>query len=171
MERTEKQQEIESLKAAWADVVNAYFVDYRGLTVEQVSEFRKKVRETDASYRVVKNRLAAIAARETPLRALEKHFGGMTGVAWNDEDPVSLAKVIHETAKTTSLTFKAGLVDGSPITADELETITSLPTRPELISIFAGMLKQPISKFASLLLAPMRDFAAVLKQVAEKKES
>lgn len=171
MDRTEKQQEIDSMKQAWQEVSNAYFVDYRGLTVEQASALRAKIRETESSYRVVKNRLAIIAARDTPLKDLQSHFGGMTGIAWNSGDPVALAKVIHQFTKESPLEFKAGLVDGNPIEAKELTTVTSLPSRPELIATFAGMLRQPVSKFASLLLAPMRDLASVLKQVAEKKES
>lgn len=157
------------MKAAWTGVSNAYLVDYRGLTVEQISAMRRRIREVQSSYKVVKNRLALIAAKDTALAGLEEHFDGMTGVAWNSEDPVALAKVIHEVAKDTSLTFKGGIVDGSPIKAEELEAITSLPSRPDLIAIFAGMLKQPVQKFASVLMAPMRDFAAVLKQVADKK--
>jgi large subunit ribosomal protein L10 len=159
------------MKQAWASVSSAYFVDYRGLTVEQVSDLRRKIRETNSSYRVVKNRLAIIAARETALRDLEAHFDGMTAIAWNDGEPVALAKVIHEFMKDSPLQFKAGLVDGSTIAAGELETITTLPTRPEIISVFAGMLLQSVSRFASLLMAPMRDFASVLRQVSEKKGS
>ena len=159
------------MKQAWVGVSNAYFVDYRGLTVEQVSDLRKKIRGTGSSYRVVKNRLAIIAARETPLKDLEPHFDGMTGIAWNSGDPVALAKVIHEFTKDSPLVFKAGLVDRKPIEARELVAVTTLPSRPELIATFAGMLRSPMQKFASLLMAPMRDLASVLRQVAEKKGS
>jgi large subunit ribosomal protein L10 len=169
--RTQKQQEIDSLKQVWLEVSNAYFVDYRGLTVQQASALRAKVREAESSYRVVKNRLAILAARETPLKDLESHFDGMTAVAWNSAEPVALAKVIHEFTKISSLTFKAGLVEGKPIEASELEAITALPSRSDLIAIFAGMLRSPMSKFVSLLMAPVRDLASVLKQVAEKKDS
>ncbi|HXI02944.1 MAG TPA: 50S ribosomal protein L10 [Candidatus Saccharimonadales bacterium] len=171
MNKAEKQQEVETLKQAWLGVTTAYLVDYNGLTVAQVSELRRKVREAEASYRVVKNRLAILAARQGPLKGLERHFDGMTAVAWNEAEPVALAKVIHEFTKESSLAFKGGLVDGHTIEAHELEAITKLPTRPELIAIFAGMLRSPMQKFASLLKAPVRDLASVLRQVAEKKES
>ncbi len=171
MNRTEKQQEIDSLKKQWAGVTNAYFVDYRGLTVAQASDLRRRIRESGSSCRVVKNRLAVIAARETALAPLEPFFEGMTAVAWNGTEPVALAKVIRDFTKDTPLVFKAGLVEGRAIRANELEVVTSLPSRPELIARFAGMLRSPMSSFARLLTAPMRNLASVLRQVGEKKSA
>lgn len=171
MNRTEKQQEIDSLKKGWVGVSNAYFVDFRGLTVAQVSDLRRKVREAGSSCRVVKNRLAIVAARETPLSQLEAYFDGMTAVAWNTTEPIALAKVIRDFTKDSPLVFKAGLVEGRAIKANELEMVTSLPSRPELIARFAGMLRSPMSKFATLLKAPLRDLASVLRQVGEKKNA
>ncbi len=171
MNRTEKQQEIDSLKKGWVGVSNAYFVDFRGLTVAQVSDLRRKVREAGSSCRVVKNRLAIVAARETPLSQLEAYFDGMTAVAWNTTEPIALAKVIRDFTKDSPLVFKAGLVEGRAIKANELEMVTSLPSRPELIARFAGMLRSPMSMFATLLKAPLRDLASVLRQVGEKKNA
>lgn len=171
MNRTEKQQEIDSLKQGWEGVSNAYFVDYRGLTVAQLGDLRRKIRDTGSSCRVVKNRLGILAARETALKPLEKWFDGMTAIAWNTTEPTALARVIRDFTKDSPLVFKAGLVEGKPIEANQLEMITNLPSRPELIGMFAGMLLSPVRTFAGLLKAPMRDLASVLRQVSEKKGS
>ena len=77
MDRTEKHQEVEALREAWSNAQNAYLLDYRGLKVSEASALRRKVKETNSKYRVVKNRLAILAARETPLKEQEALFDGI----------------------------------------------------------------------------------------------
>jgi len=170
MNRAEKKQEIESLKTQFAGANNAFFLDYRGLKVEQVSDLRRRVRATKSSYRVAKNRLAIIAARETPIKDMETLFDGMTAVVWNETDPVALAKVIHEFAKTAPVTIKGGVVEGKKIGVADITSITTLPSRPELVATFAGMIVSPMVKFVSVLKAPVRDLVSVLSQVADSKK-
>jgi len=170
MNRTEKKQEIDALKSGFAGANNAFFLDYRGLKVEQVSDLRRKVRATKSSYRVVKNRLAIIAARETPLKDMDNLFDGMTAVVWNETDPVALAKVLHDFAKTAPILIKGGVVEGRKITTADVAGISSLPSRPELVATFAGMLRSPMVKFVSVLKAPVRDLVSVLSQVADSKK-
>jgi large subunit ribosomal protein L10 len=167
--RAEKQQEIETLKGELRTARNVYFLDYRGMTVAQVSDLRRRVRATKSGYRVVKNRLAIIASRETPLKGMDQLFDGMTAVVWNEADPVALAKVIHEFAKGAPITIKGGVVEGRPVQPKEIEGITQLPGRPELVATLAGMLRSPMVKFVGLLKAPVRDLAVVLRQVADRK--
>jgi large subunit ribosomal protein L10 len=88
---------------------------------------------------------------------------------WNEADPVALAKVIHEFAKTVPMVIKGGVVEGKSVAASEIEGITRLPGRLEMVATFAGMLRSPLVKFVCLLKAPVRDFASVVRQVAEKK--
>jgi len=168
--RTEKQQEVEALRETLRGARNAYFLDYRGLTVAQVSDLRRKVRATKSGYRVVKNRLAIIAVRDTPLKDQAEHFDGMTAVVWNDTDPIALAKVLHEFSKTVPVKVKGGVVEGRGVGPKDIEGITQLPGRPELVATFAGMIRSPMVKFVSVLLAPVRDFASVLKQIADSKK-
>jgi len=167
--RTEKQHEIDGLRETFRAAKNAYFLDYRGMTVAQVSDLRRKVKATRSDYRVVKNRLAIIATRESPLKDMQQLFDGMTAVVWNDSDPIALAKVIHEFSKTVPMVIKGGVVEGRSVEPKEIEGITRLPGRTELIATFAGMLTSPLVKFMGLLKAPVRDFASVLRQVADKK--
>ena len=171
MNRTEKQQEIESLRNAFQNAKTAYFLDYRGLTVAQVSDLRRKVRAAKSGYRVVKNRLAIIATKETPLRDMAPLFDGMTAVVWSEADPIALAKVIHDFSKSVPVTIKGGIVEGKHVAPTDIEGISRLPGRPDLVAIFAGMLRSPMVRFVSVLMAPVRDFASVLRQVAEKRET
>ena len=170
MNRTEKKQEIDALRQGFTTARNAFFLDYRGLKVEQVSDLRRKVRATKSSYRVVKNRLASIAAKESPVKGMEVLFDGMTAVVWNEKDPVALAKVLHDFSKTIPLVIKGGVVEGKSVTASDVTEITKLPGRNELIATFAGMIVSPMVKFVSVLKAPVRDLVSVLSQLADKKK-
>jgi large subunit ribosomal protein L10 len=146
-------------------------VEFSGLKVEQVNELRRKVRQASGRYRVVKNRLAIRASDGTPLAGQAPMFDGPTAVAYSDADPVALAKVLSEFQKSAPIKVKGVVLEGKPMPATALEGIVNLPSRPELISRFAGMLRSPLVKFVLLLKAPVRDFASVLKQVAEKRSS
>jgi len=167
--RTEKQQEIERLHEEFAASQSAYLVEFSGLTVEQANDLRRKLREASGKYRVVKNRLAIRAVEGTALAAQAELFDGPTAVAYGPGDPVALAKVLADFQKSSPIKVKGMLLEGKPLPAASLDGIVSLPTRPEMISTFAGMLRSPLIKFMQLLKAPVRDFASVLRQVAEKK--
>ncbi len=145
-------------------------MEFSGLKVEQASDLRRRIRGASGSYRVVKNRLAIRALEGTPLAGNERLFDGPTAVAYTAGDPVGLAKVLAEFQKSAPIKVKGVVLEGKAMPASVLEGIVSLPSRPELISRFAGMLRSPLVKFVMLLKAPVRDFASVLKQVADKKK-
>lgn len=171
MNREERQQEIDALREEFAAARNAYLVEFAGLKVQQVNELRRKVRGASGRYRVVKNRLAIRAADGTPLAGRPELFDGPTAVAYSDADAVALAKVLAEFQKNNPIKVKGIVLEGKPMPAAALEGIVNLPSRPELISRFAGMLRSPLVKFVLLLKAPVRDFASVVRQVAEKRGS
>src|SRR5882724_7412237 len=109
MNKQEKSQEVESLKQALIGAPTAFVLACKGLTVNQVSVLRKKVRASSGRYRVVKNRLALRAIRETPLKVLTPHLKGPTAIAYSAKDPSALAKAIEEFAKDNQgLQVKAG---------------------------------------------------------------
>jgi large subunit ribosomal protein L10 len=169
--REEKQQAIDHFHQEIAGARSAYLVEFAGLTVAQFMDLRRKTRDASGRCRVVKNRLAQRSVAGTALADEAPRFKGPTAVAWTEDDPVALGKVLAEFQKNTPLKVKGLVIEGRSMEAATLERITSLPTRPELIATFAGMLKSPIQKFALLLKAPVRDLASVLRQVAEKKGS
>ena len=99
MERADKQKTVESLNEKLGSLAAVFAIDYRGIKVSEETEFRRKIRETGGTYRVVKNSLTKRALEGTGLESLEAHLEGMTGLAFTETDPVALAKVIHDFAK------------------------------------------------------------------------
>ena len=171
MNRTEKEQHVENLRRELKGVRNAFLFGYRGLTVNQVSDLRTRIRKTSSTYRVLKNRLAARAMETTELEPLKEHLHGPLAMTFNPREPVALAKVLSEFAKENpALEFKAGLLEGRPITGADLKSLASLPSREVLVAQFLGLLTAPIASFQRVLLAPVRDFASVLDQIAKKKQ-
>lgn len=171
MNREEKQQAVDRLHQEIAGAKSAYLVEFAGLTVAQFMDLRRKTRDASGRCRVVKNRLAQRSVAGTALVDEAPRFKGPTAIAWTEDDPITLGKVLAEFQKTTPLRVKGLVIEGRSMDASTLERITSLPTRPELIATFARMIKSPIQKFAVLLKVPIRDLASVLRQVAEKKGS
>ncbi len=113
MNRTEKEQLVEQLHEELKAAPHVVLVDFRGLSVPAATEFRRKVRAAGSKYRVVKNRLALRAAKDTPLEKLDAQFVGTTGIAWTGDDPVVMAKALVDFAKEfPALKFKAGVVAG-----------------------------------------------------------
>jgi len=166
MNRTEKQQAVEDLGRQFREISNAFLIDYRGLKVVDATELRRKIREIDGSYVVVKNTLAMRAAKDTPYEALNRHFEGPTAVAFHRRDIVGLAKLLTDVTKTNpNVQFKAGLVEGRPVSADDVQTLASMPSREVMIGRLLFLLMSPLQRLASVLKAPARDLSLVLKQI------
>src|SRR4030095_2791370 len=118
MNRTEKQELIDELHGEFKASPHAVLVDFKGLSVPAVTEFRRKVKQAGSRYRVVKNSLALRAVKDTPLEKLQAKFEGTTGVAYTGDDPVALAKVLVDFAKDhPALALKGGLVSGTVVVA------------------------------------------------------
>lgn len=136
------------------------FTDYRGLTVAQVTELRKQLREAGIEYRVLKNTLLRRATAATDLTDLDEHLVGPTAVAFSKEDVVAPAKIIADFAKkNTALEIKAGIVEGQVVDMAQIKALADLPSREGLLSMLL-----------SVLQAPMRNVALAVKAVADKQE-
>jgi len=170
MNRTQKTAQLQELEQGLAKSGNAILFAFAGLKVPEVTELRRQVRATKSRYVVVKNTLALRAAKGTPLEALSSHFAGATAVAFNEDNPVALAKVLTAFAKANpNLVFKAGLVEGKPVAAAEIRAIAELPTREELVSRLLFLLQSPLRRLVTVLNGPVRNLAGVVKQIAEQK--
>src|SRR5258705_7998290 len=97
--REQKAAEVSELTEQIGKATNAFLIDFKGITVPQVTELRKQVRESGSSYVVVKNTLALIAVKDSPLTQIKEQFSGMTAVAYNTTDAVVLAKALTKFAK------------------------------------------------------------------------
>lgn len=166
MNRAEKQQTVDSLNEQFRSISSAFLIDYKGLKVVDATELRRKIREMDGRYVVVKNTLAARAAKETKLEQLEPYFQGPTAVAYHPKDVVGLAKLLTEISKANpNFTFKAALVEGKVVPATEIQAIASLPSREVMLSKLVFLLKAPLQRLNTVLTAPLRNLGLVLKQV------
>lgn len=166
MNREEKQQTVESLGEQFRSLDSAFLINYRGLKVVDATELRRKIREIDGCYVVVKNTLALLAAKQTKLEQLEPFFEGPTAVAYHHKDVVGLAKLLTEISKSNpSIAFKAALVEGKVVPVSEIQAIASMPSREVLLSKLIFILKAPLQRLATVLKAPVQNLTLVLKQV------
>ena len=169
MERADKQTTVETLNERLGSVGAVFAIDYRGLKVSEATEFRQKIRETGGSYRVVKNTLTKRAVQGSPFEALEEHLTGMTGLAFTDDDPVALAKVIHDFAKNVpAIAFKVGILDDKVVDEGQFKALASLPSKQALHSQLLSVLQAPVRNLLGVLQAPARDLVLVLKAKADK---
>lgn len=155
-----KKQQVDAIADQLKGSVSTVVVDYRGLTVAEVTELRKQLREANVQYKVYKNTMLRRAAEKAGIEGLDEFLTGPTAVAFTTEDVVAPAKVIAGFAKEhEALEIKSGIMEGSVITADEVKTVGSLPSHEGLVSMLL-----------SVLQAPMRNFAYAVKAVGESKE-
>ena len=166
MNRAEKQQTVDSLTEQFRSIDSAFLINYRGLKVVDATELRRKIREIDGRYLVVKNSLATRAAKQTKMEQLEPFFQGPTAVAYHPKDVVGLAKLLTEISKgNPNFTFKAALVEGKVVPATEIQAIASMPSREVMLSKLVFLLKAPLQRLTMVLTAPLRNLGLVLKQV------
>jgi large subunit ribosomal protein L10 len=170
MNRTEKAQAISELNEGIGNATNAFLMSFKGITVPQVTELRRQVRETGSEYLVVKNTLALIAVKDSPLVALKDQFSGETAVAFNKTDAVLLAKALTKFAKDVpTVTFKGAMLNGQIVPATQIQAIAALPSRDELLSKLLYLMQHPIRGLAIVLNANIRNLAVVIDQVAKQR--
>jgi large subunit ribosomal protein L10 len=169
MNREQKSATIEEI-AAQIEAAEAIFaVDYRGISVPQAAELRAKLREADASFRVVKNRLTNLAAEKTGEERLAELLEGPTALAFVRGDTAMAAKAISSFNKEHDvLTFKGGFMDSLTLDADQFKAIARLPGRDVLNGQLAGVVASPLTGLVRGLGSMIQGLALQLGQIAEK---
>ncbi|ARK24677.1 50S ribosomal protein L10 [Sporosarcina sp. P37] len=142
------------------DAASVVVVDYRGLTVAQVTELRKQLRDAGVEFKVYKNSMVRRATVTAGLEGLNEHLTGPNAIAFSTEDVVAPAKILNDFAKKNEqLEIKAGVIEGNVASAEDVKALATLPSREGLLSMLL-----------SVLQAPVRNFALATKAVAEQKE-
>jgi large subunit ribosomal protein L10 len=164
MLRSDKEQLVTELTDRLRETDTLLVADYRGLTVTEIDDLRTQLLQHGAHFRVVKNTLTRRAAEAAGTDALVALLDGPTAIAFleSDGDPVAVAKALSNVARTGRvLVIRGGILDGTAITADEIEELAKLPPADVLRGQLVGALTGPL-QVVGLFAAPMRDFVGVL---------
>ena len=138
--------------------------DYRGLTVAEITELRKKLRETGAELIVAKNTLTLIAAKETGYEALEQFLSGPTALAFAFQDAAKAAKAINDYNKgPKKLVIRGGMLGKSTLAANALDQVASLPTREQVLAQIVGGVSAPVSGVVGVINAAISNVLYVLQ--------
>lgn len=149
---------------------SVYLTDFSGIDVPTITEIRKKFREENIEYKVLKNRLAKRSLNAAEISDLDEHLIGVNAFAISYDDPVAPAKIIKEyNKKKELLKLKVVYLEGQVFTADKAAALADLPTREELLAKFVGLLQAPLSKLLGTLQAPMQKLAGTLDAVKNGK--
>ena len=170
MARPDKAAAVAELTDKFRESHAAVLTEYRGLTVAQLTKLRSTIRE-HATYTVVKNTLTEIAAKEAGVSAFDGQYAGPSAIAFITGDAVETAKSIRNFAKDhPALVIRGGLLDGKPLTADEVKQLADLESREVLLAKLAGAMKASMSGAAALFAAPLAQTARVVDALRQKVE-
>jgi large subunit ribosomal protein L10 len=170
MDRTEKAQTIEALKADFAAHSLVVVAHYTGLTVAEMTDLRRRMRKAEASFQVTKNRLARIAIRETSFANLDDLFRGPTGIALS-RDPVAAAKAATAYAKDNEkFVILGGGLGGQLLSPEGVKALATLPSIEALRGKLLGLIVAPATRIAGILQAPGAQIARVIRAHAEQTE-
>ena len=171
MNRTEKEQVIGELHEKMAKAKAAIVAEPKGLTVAVVTDLRKKLRDSKIDYRVVKNTLAARAAKGTTLEPIAEKFVGPTAIVMSYDDVVTPAKLLAEFMKDReNFTIRTAVVEGKVIDAKGVQALAKMPGLQELRAQIAATIAQPATKLARVLGTPGQQLARVLGARREQLE-
>ena len=170
MDRTQKASAVAEIKEAWKDVQSIVLAEYRGIDVPSITSMRDEFRKANCHYKVVKNTLARLAAKGTPLEKFTEHLDGPNAIILGYDDVVAPAKVLRDVLREQGekMTVKAGVVQGNLVDAKGLAALADMPGLPELRGMLVGMIAAPATRLVRLLNTPGGQLARVLKAKSEK---
>ena len=166
-----KQAAVAKLKEELSNSHATIVADYRGLTVSDISAVRRALRSEGITYRVVKNRLAKIAATEAGRGELNELLDGPTALAMGNSDEGTLARVFLDAIRPyKTIVVRGGIVGETRIDASNITKLASLPSREILLAQLAGGMASPLAKMASLFAAPLRNLGHALSQLSQNRD-
>ncbi|MEA2283723.1 MAG: large subunit ribosomal protein [Solirubrobacteraceae bacterium] len=169
MNRDQKAAVIDQVAAQIADSEAVFAVDYRGISVPQAAELRTRLRDADASFRVIKNTLSERAADKAGAEGLKELLAGPTAMTFVRGDAAAAAKALRDFRRANQLLeFKGGWMNGGALSADEIDAIAQLPSRDVLYGRLVGMVASPLTGLASAMSGLIGGLARQLSQIAEQ---
>lgn len=171
MNRDQKAAVIDEVAASLSAAQAVYAVDYRGISVPQAAELRTKLRETDASFQIVKNTLGERAADRVGADGLKELLSGPTAILFARGDAAAAAKVLRDFRRSTGgtlLEVKGGWMNGAPLSPSDVDAIASLPSREVLYGRLVGMVASPLTGLAAAMGGLIGGLARQLQQIADE---
>ena len=170
MLRKEKEAVVDSIVQIFKDAKSIFLTDFDGLNVEAMEEFRRQCREASVGYRVVKNKLARLAAEKVGQEEIVKYFEGSSAIAYSYNDPSAPARVISEfTKKSDKPAIKVSLFEGNFYGPDKVKMIAALPAKEVILSQLVRGFNAPIQNFVGDLYAILQKFVMTLDAVKKTK--
>jgi large subunit ribosomal protein L10 len=168
---TAKVDQVSELRALTQASTATIFTDYRGLSVAELTDLRKKLRAADGEFRVVKNTLFRLAADgQMPVADMDAFLSGPTAIGFAKGDPVATAKVLVDFVQShKEISVKAGVMNGLVLNAAQVDALSKTPPREVLISQMLGSLQAPISGFVGTLSGIISNFVFTLQAIADKQ--
>ena len=171
MDRAQKEKLVEELGQIFESSGVVVVAHYEGLTVAEMQDLRSRARESEASVRVAKNRLAKIALEGKPCSSIADYLSGMTVLTFS-EDPVAAAKVAEGFAKDNKkFEILGGAMGENALDRAGVATVSKMPSRDELIASIVGCIGAPASNIAGAIGAPASNIASILSTIEEKAEA
>jgi large subunit ribosomal protein L10 len=171
LNRDQKAAVIEEVAGQISSAEAVYAVDYRGISVPQAADLRTRLRDADATFRVVKNTLGERAAEQAGAAGLKELLQGPTAMTFVRGDAAAAAKALRDFRRGTGgtlLEFKGGWMNGAPLTAEEIDSIAQLPSRDVLNARLVGMVASPLTGLVNVLNNLIAGFARQLQQIADQ---
>ena len=162
-----KVKAVEEIKDKFSRSRTAILTDYRGLNVAEITELRRKLKEEDVEYKVVKNTLTSIAIKDFDFN-LDEFLEGPTAIAFSYEDPVAPAKVLVDFAKTISNSKLKLVVEGKVTSKDVIDELAKLPPKEQLLANAVGAIQSPLYGIVGVLQGPLRELVYTLQAVQDK---
>ncbi len=170
MARPEKVAEVQAITERIQSAQSMVLADFTGLTVEQMTVFRRSCRESGVDCRVVKNRLARIAADNAEMPVMKDHLKGPTAIIFGPESQIDPAKIVVEFAKENeAMEIKGGFIDGQYLEPAAVVALSKTPSKDELIAKMLGSINSPASGLAAALNGVIAGLARTIEAVAKKQ--
>lgn len=171
MNKNSKQEQVAQMHDRLKRAKAVFLADFRGMNVDQATVLRNELRNASVEYKVFKNTLLGLAAKDTEHECLAPYLSGPTAIAISYDDPVSAAKVLNKFAKDPAGKFelKAGVLSGKILDVSQIQSLADLPSREVLIAKMLGSMQAPATNFVGVLAALPASLVRVLEAIRAQK--